>query len=390
MATKKRFDAIQTLRFMCFLMVFGEHAGFYKEFGIPSFGELCAMSVFLMMSGFLMVYSYMDRDTPSDLKGCFRFTTGKIKKLYPLHVETAVIQFIFIIILYWEMFAVIDQTHLESWLFKFGVNLALMQAWVPDFHGYVFNFNGPSWFLSVMLFAYFMFPLILKLLKKLETKKKILIFSAGVMVIGTAAVLIMFAFTGADSDVFTWFTQNSPILRIIDFYYGCVAGYIYMQNRKAGDPDSKPHSKVKWTFLELGALLMFYIISTLFVLVMITGFGGLGKAISFCQPLIAPIFTLPTLMVFIWERGYITAALKWKPLVYLGNISMYTYLIHYIFTMGWSYFCQGQNIDNTGMTRIIAIIVEFALTIVTSMLYDKFQKHKAKVKKEKAEKAKAV
>ena len=93
------------------------------------------------------------------------------------------------------------------------------------------------------------------------------------------------------------------------------------------------------------------------------------------------------LMVFIWERGFITKALSWKPLVYLGNISMYTYLIHYIFTQGWATFCMWQNIENSGTKRMIAIPVEFALTIGVSVLYDKLQKHKAAVKKEKAKAA---
>ena len=92
MAVKKRFDAIQTLRFMMFLIVFAEHAQFYRHTGIPNFGELCAMNIFLMMSGFLMVYSYIDREVPTDLRGCFKFSAGKLKKLYPLHAETAIIQ----------------------------------------------------------------------------------------------------------------------------------------------------------------------------------------------------------------------------------------------------------------------------------------------------------
>ena len=405
MAAKKRFDAIQTLRFLCFLMVFGEHAGFYKVSGIPAFGESCAMSVFLMMSGFLMVYSYMDRETESSIGGCFRFTTGKLKKLYPLHVETATLQFIMFIILYWSLFVSIDQVHLESQLFRFGVNLSLMQAWVPDYNNYVFNFNGPSWFLSVMLFAYFLFPLILKLLKKLGSIKKVLCLAVIVSAVFTGIEIavgyalgfpeVFSAVTGAsfEHDLFIWFTQNSPIMRVADFFIGCVMGYIYMARRKESDIDSREFSKVKWTIIEVIAFALFYFVSYYGAGLLILSGWDLGKIITFCSPVFSCVMSMLVLLVCIYSRGYISKALSWKPLVYLGNISMYTYLIHYIFTQGWAYIVQANGIDDmSNGVRWIAIVVEFALTIVCSVLYDKLQKKKAakaKAKKEAAAAAKA-
>jgi peptidoglycan/LPS O-acetylase OafA/YrhL len=382
MAAKKRFDAIQTLRFMCFLIVFAEHSGFYEEFHIQNYGEMCIMSVFLMMSGFLMVYSYIDRETPASIPGCFRFTVGKIKKLYPLHVETATIQLIMELIFLAELI----REHLEwlwGYLFRFGVNLCLMQAWVPDFKKFVFSFNGPSWFLSVMLFAYFMFPLILKLLKKLKDTKKILIFTAGIIIISYAAELIV-GINTEWGETFTWFTNNSPIMRTVDFYLGCVIGYIYVGRRKEADIDGRAHSKVKWTAIETIVILMFYFGSFFIGGGIILALGDIGKSIVFCTPVFAALFAVPMLMIFVYERGFVTKALTWKPLVYLGNISMYTYLIHYLFTQGWSYIVQKNGIVNSGPTRALAIAVMFVLTIGLSALYDKFRKYRAAKAKEKA------
>ena len=391
---------------MCFLIVFAEHAGFYKAAGIPALGELCAMSVFLMMSGFLMVYSYMDRDIANDLKGCFRFSTGKIKKLYPLHVETAIIQLVIIILLYWEIFRTADQVHLESFFFRFGVNLGLMQAWVPDFQNYVFNFNGPSWFLSVMLFAYLLFPLFLKLLKKLGTIKKVLILAVCLIVATVAVEFAVAIFTGfidtsgaavqaasdglpavrvsSSPDVFTWFTQNSPITRTVDFFLGCIMGYIYLLRRKEKDIDAQNFSKGKWTVIEIAAILVFYIVSYFIAAGLILGCGDVGKTLVFCSPLFQCAMAFPVLLVCIYSRGYVTKFLSWKPLVYLGNISMYTYLIHYIFTQAWASIKQGTNYDDSGIVQWIAIVVEFALTIGCSILYDKLQKKKAAKAKAKA------
>ena len=44
------------------MIVFGEHSGFFRLIGIPIFFEISTMSVFLMMSGFLMYYSYSERE----------------------------------------------------------------------------------------------------------------------------------------------------------------------------------------------------------------------------------------------------------------------------------------------------------------------------------------
>ena len=379
MAAKKRFDAIQTLRFLCFLIVFADHAGFYKVSGVANFGELCIMSVFLIMSGFLMVYSYMDREVPNDLKSSFRFSTGKISKLYPLHWKTALIQFAIIVWLYWDLFKAIDQIHAESILFRFGVNLSLMQAWVPDFPNYVFNFNGPSWFLSVMLFAYFVFPLFLKLLKKLDSVKKLNLLAGGLVALSLCAAIIFGTLTGFDDTYFVWFTQNFPLMRAVDFLLGAIIGYMYVKRRREAsvDVDAKEHNKGLWTFIEAVVILLFYVGSYFAAAALILNCGNIGKAIVFCAPLFSCLFAIPMTMVFIWNRGYITKALSWKPLVYLGNISMYTYLIHYVFTQFWASFCQKTGYDDSGIVHWIAIVVELGLTILVSVLYDKHQKKKA-------------
>lgn len=374
MPAKKRFDAIQTLRFMCFLMVFADHSGFYKRTGFHEYGELCLISVFLMMSGFLMVYSYINRELPETLEGYFKFSLGKIKKLYPLHVETAFIQLFIILILYRSLIADNIMALLRT-LWEFIVNLCLMQAWVPDFQHYVFNFNGPSWFLSVMLLAYFLFPIMLRFLKKLGDIRKILIFTACLIAL-TFIITSAFGAMNNYNEKFIWFTQNFPPIRSVDFFLGCVIGYIYVMRRKDEDIDAQEYSKGLWTVIEAFVMLFFYVGSFFIAGFFILECGDIGKMIVFCTPVYSSFFAFLMFMIFIWNRGYITKILSWKPLVYLGNISMYTYLIHYIFTQAWASFRQATGFDDSGTIGYVVIAVEFILTIVVSMLYDKIQRKK--------------
>ena len=250
MAVRKRFDALQTLRFICFLIVFGEHSGFFRLLGVPIFFEISIMSVFLMMSGFLMYYTYSERELSLNPVKNVKFSYGRLKKLYPLHVETALIQLLFVIVFFFDYF----KTNPEGFgyfSFRVGINLALLQAWFPNLEQFTFFLNGPSWFLSVMVFAYFMFPYVVKLLKKLKTVRNGLIAAALLFAVSFIVTVAIGSKVGyLDSEFFIWFTMNSPIMRTTDFILGCIIGFIYVERRKTNDVDAKAYSKGLWTFYE--------------------------------------------------------------------------------------------------------------------------------------------
>lgn len=90
---EKRLDQIQALRGIAFLGVFLSHTGL-KWFGaVGHWG----VSVFLVLSGFLMFISYSgnDRIKRISLRDNIVFSWRKIKKLYPLHICTMVAMMLF-------------------------------------------------------------------------------------------------------------------------------------------------------------------------------------------------------------------------------------------------------------------------------------------------------
>ena len=92
----KRIDSLQGLRACGLLSIFFSHS----VEGYASFGA-AGVSIFLILSGFLLAYGYLQRDTalrqPS-LANNLRFAVQKIKKLYPLHLVTMLLT-IFLILL---------------------------------------------------------------------------------------------------------------------------------------------------------------------------------------------------------------------------------------------------------------------------------------------------
>ena len=386
MAKKERFQAVQSLRFICFMMVFVAHSTIEI-----SFTGVWALEIFFMLSGFMMVYSYADRDLPSTPWGCVKFGYKRTGKLYPLHVETALLQLCMIVpaIMSYMRLVGVDYTlgqTLGHYALPLAANLALVQDWVPDIQNYVFSFNGPSWFLSAMVFSYALFPWIMRALKKLKTTGNV-VFTC--LVLALAAGLVTWrvgVYTGYTGDLFVWTTQHCPAMRCIDFFMGCALGWLFLEHRRKQamlPEEEKPKvSVVKWTILEVLAIGL-VVLQERYLLLL--GTDDFCQVLYWCRQFIPVLLTGPILMVFVLNRGYITKALCWKPLVYLGNISMYMYLIHYIFTNAWAMKETAEGWANElsvgGQWGIAAL--QLALTILCSIGYDKLQKYKARRKQEK-------
>lgn len=144
-------ESLQTVRALAFLGIFASHCGVTK---LGNWG----VSVFFILSGFLMVYSYYNKPLNTSFKSCLAFSLKKIKKLYPLHILMMLTALVFVahsLILDYSVKRVI------LYLGQTVLNVLLLQTWVPSESVY-FSLNGVAWYLSVCLFIYACFPPILK------------------------------------------------------------------------------------------------------------------------------------------------------------------------------------------------------------------------------------
>ena len=117
-----------------------------------------------------------------------------------------------------------------------------------------------------MVFAYFMFPYVVKLLKKLKTVRNGLIAAALLFAVSFIVTVAIGSKVGyLDSEFFIWFTMNSPIMRTTDFILGCIIGFIYVERRKTNDVDAKAYSKGLWTFYEIMSFLLLQVFSVFIV-----------------------------------------------------------------------------------------------------------------------------
>ena len=184
--------ALQGLRAIAFLAIFLSHSG------IGPFGCFGAwgVSLFLMMSGFLMSYRYLQKSNTPTFG--FSFVWSKLKKLYPLHIAIC-------------------------------LNVTLLQIWIPNESLYTL-LNGPSWFMCVIALAYLFFPLFLSALRNIDS-----VLSAFKMLIIFIIVHVFFSLVstyllkaGFNPEYIKWFTYYFPPVRCCDFGIGGILGWLYL------------------------------------------------------------------------------------------------------------------------------------------------------------------
>ena len=218
----KKIDSLQALRFIACLCIFLHHCYLIKM-------VYWGVSLFIVLSGFLMCLSYYDRyDAPLSPLVSLRFSLGKIRKLYLLNVLTMLP--VLALDIYMMRF---HQTYTPEYVVTETVlNLLVVQSWSP---AYAFSLNGVAWYLSASMFFYFAFPYILRAIKGYRRSSDpfcaIAVLFALEILLGFAAEPLGRALYGADNSGFvTWFGYIFPVYRCLDFAVGCNLGYIFLRH----------------------------------------------------------------------------------------------------------------------------------------------------------------
>lgn len=344
--------SLQSLRAIAFSGVFISHCD------ILDLGKW-GVSIFFVLSGFVMVYNYYDRDIKCSLKNSLLFALKRIAKLYPLHILT-LIATLFLT----EELSMVFQN--PSVFKKVILNILLIQSWFPQASVY-WSLNGVAWYLSVCLFIYTLFPLIITLIKKYN-KPLTALFS--ILIIFSIQFVLSFLtqYVHVSTNFCQWATYIFPLFRLGDFAIGCHLGYLFLQKR---------YSIKTFTATLSECLVVVLIIFSQFI------FNGhitfSGTAWYRYTVLYLPS-TIPLIYLFALNQGVISKILTNKVLIFIGNISAYAFLIHqvcirYIDKFSPTYGYIAENIW-------VRFFVAFAATILLSVLYRQTEHYiKRKLKK---------
>ena len=214
MAEKKEILSLTGLRFIAAFYVFLFHINIRWPLSDYTFlrnildqGAI-GMSIFFMLSGFVLAYHYASEDT-LNIK---RYVTNRFARIYPIYLLTAIATLPWLGVDFGNSTATMISGFWKV-CFLIFTNIFLIQAWFPQLFSY-WN-DGASWSISVEVFCYALFPFILQILTKVSKRQLFFIillcyFSA--MLPGISVKL----FDSPSSGIF----YSMPIFRLSEFVIG--------------------------------------------------------------------------------------------------------------------------------------------------------------------------
>lgn len=220
MTDKKLISSLQGLRAVAFLCVVISHCG------APWLGPW-AISVFVALSGFLMVCNYYDRPrTASGPQSAIAFSFKKIRRLYPLHLIMMAAALLFVLK---GLLAQPSARGVLSCAAQLAVSIFLLQTWIPSSR-FWFCLNGVAWYLSVQAFLYAIFPTLLAVLKKADARRLRCIAAAIFCVQCIFSLAVWKA--GLSGKAAFYLTYLCPLFRAGDFTISCCAGCLYHSRKQ--------------------------------------------------------------------------------------------------------------------------------------------------------------
>ena len=370
---EKKLDRIQALRGIAFLGVFLSHTGL-KWFGAAGHW---GVSVFLVLSGFLMFVSYSNNDRIKriSVRDNIDFSWRKIKKLYPLHICTMVAMMLF-------AFVGGGQIPWRLLILKFGINAAMLQEWFPIKN---ISINEVSWYLAAATLCYFIFPFALNFISKIRSQATITYIIVGiylVQIISGYFLSLLPTVNGGNiflSNMSEWAIYFFPPMRVLDFLIGCCAGCLYI-NRDQSRSIQTISAKIElFVVAEI-------VLSNIFCVMYethITNVMGEANGSYLWWTYSIPFTLSSAVLIYLLmnKQSPLGKMITNKITVFLGDISGVAFLIHYVvFQYMKSFMCTFISRDfYNHYGGWLKLTIGFAITIVLTLMWTKLDnklKHK--------------
>ena len=347
-----KINSFQGLRAIAFIGVFLTHSSLGNLFALGAWG----VSVFFIMSGFLMMLSNLNKQERP--KFSFGFAWNKVRSLYPLHIVT---------MLLCAVYAQHFGENIVRTVMDMGLHSSLLQIWIPN-ASYYSTLNSVAWYLCVSFFLYLCFPLIFRFSRKHLNERRVYIALFSMILLQLLVSVVAFYVTQPNS--FSWFNTQwlvyyFPPTRLIDFAAGCFIGYLYFF-KKHNCPSVGKSPRILIILLEfmvcVAIVFAWYIHAN--------NYSILGShAIKYSS------LFMPINIYLIWlianKEGVLWRILSLKPLVRLGDLTPYAFLIHMV-VLRYCYLL----FDILGHKHPVLIAgTSFVLTILFSLTWKYFWKY---------------
>jgi peptidoglycan/LPS O-acetylase OafA/YrhL len=302
--------ALTSLRFISAFWVFLFHINLRWPLKFPtplsniiSQGPL-GMSVFFILSGFVLTYRYFDKNPVVQYRHYF---SKRFARIYPVYIFASLITLPWFNIYSISTDSSSPFAYFSAYCVLTVLNLFLLQAWFPSLFNYWIN--GSTWSLSVEWFFYLLFPYILGILKIMSGKSlQVLLFLMYLLSTIPSLVFIL----PIEPKPSTSIVYALPIYRLPECIIGMILAIVFINQQ---DYNRK---YVNQKLILYFALLMIYLIY----------FANIFPPIY----VIHNFFAIPMIAMIIYYcanlvNGPIYTFLSSNFLVVLGKISYSFYLL---------------------------------------------------------------
>jgi peptidoglycan/LPS O-acetylase OafA/YrhL len=340
LTARRQIRALTGIRFFAALDVVLFHTSGWADWsggvlrGIVSSGYV-AVSLFFVLSGFILAYTYGQRGIERR-----EFYVARFARIYPVYALGLVLA---------APFFVRDHVRahaLGSMLGRGAAVTTLLQAHVPS---WALAWNPPAWSLSVEAFFYLLFPWLLPpLLQCSRTTARVIAIAAW---LGSMGLIGAYLAWSGDAPTYasegTWLdaVRYGPIARVPELVVGIVLGRELLEGARL--PEIAGGLSVMAT---LGALALAPWLPYLLI----------------HNGLFVPLFALVILSLATHE-GRLARALGSAPLVALGDASYALYILHVPFFMivRSTTKALAPALIETGTFRALYVVLAVVLSLVT-------------------------
>lgn len=252
-----------------------------------------AVDLFFVLSGFVLWYNYAGRLRGGGAEQTVAFLWRRLARIWPLHA--------FILIVFMAFVVLLSLTGRDTSGYPLGelpLHLLLMQNW-----GFTaeLTWNHPAWSISTEWAAYLFFPLAVVALRWDRLPSWLLVLAALALMAGLHAVFVLY---GADT-LGKAITRIGVLRCLFEFSLGNIACVLWQRWRETRG--------TAW----LAALASLAI-------------AAAGLLLRLPESAFVPALFFTAILALALDRGPVARALSGKVMVYLGEISYSTYLVHFL------------------------------------------------------------
>lgn len=302
-------------------------------FGVIGYGYL-AVDFFFVLSGFIIFINYHEKFGAHFYHNAKTFYWNRISRIYPVHI---VMLFAYLLLSLAFLYASASRRlPADFTAASFLQSVLLIHAWT----GEPTSWNVPSWSISAEWFVYLLFPFIAVFFHARIRGMLAHLVAALVVLGGISAV-----YAGLSIESLGTSTTTTPLVRaLFEFLLGTIAGSLFIH-----------HAALVKRFRYLVAGL-------------IAAVGGIMWIFDLPNYTTVPLLFFMMVIFLSVDTSWLAKMLSTKILVYVGEISYSTYMVHYfvydVFKAGWVH--AGEPVSAA------ALAASFFAVLILSMLMYKF------------------